>query len=101
MVGMNMNFPMNVPDMAYVQKVNLIGQRGVEAPAEIRAIRSVGGPDAGGATLHEFDVTIGPSGADPYDAMISQSMLPGQMVGLWVGRRSPRSTTPPGRRRRS
>ncbi|HEX5586181.1 MAG TPA: hypothetical protein VFZ17_02640 [Acidimicrobiia bacterium] len=70
---------------AYSQKVNKIGQVGVEAPGVIHAIRAVGEPDISGATWHEFDVSIRPAGGDPYQTTIEQSMLPFQMEGLSEG----------------
>ena len=73
---------MQMPDPAYVAMVNKIGQQGVEAPAELTAVRAVGSPDMSGATLHEFDVTVKASGLDPYDTTIRQSMLPQQMTNL-------------------
>jgi hypothetical protein len=76
---------MNMPDPAYVQKVNRIGQSGVEAPADLHAIRAVGTPDVSSATLYEFDVTVRPAGIDAYDTTIQQSMLPMQMQGLSEG----------------
>lgn len=76
---------MSLPDPAYVAMVNKIGQSGVEAPAELHAIRAVGSPDMSGATLHEFDVTVKPTGGQPYDTTIRQSMLAMQMQGLTEG----------------
>jgi len=76
---------MSMPDPAYVAKVNKIGQSGVEAPADLKAIRPMGSPDMSGAILHEFDVTIRPAGGQPYDTTIQQSMLPMQMQGLSEG----------------
>ena len=70
---------------AYSQKVNKIGQVGVEAPGVIHAIRPVGEPDVSGATWHEFDVSIRPEGGEPYQTTIEQSMLPFQMEGLAEG----------------
>ena len=70
---------------AYSQKVNTIGQVGVEAPGVIHTIRAVGEPDISGATWHEFDVSIRPAGGDPYQTTIEQSMLPFQMEGLSEG----------------
>jgi len=70
---------------AYSQKVNHLGQVGIEAPGVIHAIRAVGTPDISGATWHEFDVSIRPAGADPYQTTIEQSMLPFQMEGLSEG----------------
>ncbi len=55
---------MSMPDPAYVAKVNKIGQSGVEAPGEIKAIRPMGAPDMSGAIQHEFDVTIRPDPAE-------------------------------------
>jgi hypothetical protein len=86
MAGMAGMPALNMPDPAYVQKVNKIGQSGIEAPADLHAIRAVGSPDASGATLHEFDVTVRPSGIDAFDTTIQQSMLPMQMQGLSEGK---------------
>ena len=77
---------MQAPDPAYVAMVNKIGQSGVEAPGEVHAIRAVGSPDISGATQHEFDVTVTPSGGSAYDTTIKQSMLPMQMQGLSEGK---------------
>jgi hypothetical protein len=70
---------------AYSQKVNKIGQVGVEAPGVVHTIRVVGTPDVSGATWHEFDVSIRPEGGEPYQTTIEQSMLPFQMEGLAEG----------------
>ena len=67
------------------QKLNKIGQTGIEAPGVVKAIRPVGGPDISGGTRHEIDVTIVPDGGAPYDATISQVMLPAQMETLSEG----------------
>jgi len=77
---------MSMPDPAYVARVNKIGQSGVEAPGDLKAIRPMGSPDISGATLHEFDVTIRPASGKPYDTTIQQSMLPMQMQGLSEGK---------------
>jgi hypothetical protein len=77
---------MSMPDPAYVALVNKIGKSGVETPAVLKAIRSVGSPDMSGATPHEFDVTITPATGQPYDTTIRQSMLPMQMEGLADGK---------------
>jgi hypothetical protein len=77
---------MQAPDPAYVAMVNKIGKSGVEAPAQLKSIRAVGSPDMSGATLHEFDVSITPSGASAYDTTIKQSMLAAQMQGLSEGK---------------
>ena len=86
--GMSMPDPsaMSMPDPAHVAMVNKIGQSGVEAPAEIKAIRATGSPDISGATPHEFDVTVTPAGGQPYDTTIRQSMLEMQMNGLTEGK---------------
>ncbi len=81
-----MQMPTEMPDPAYVQKVNKIGKSGVPTPAEIKAIRPAGQPDMAGATPHDFDVTVTPDGGSPYDTTIHQSMLPTQMQGLSVGK---------------
>jgi hypothetical protein len=67
------------------QKLNTIHQTGVEAPAVLKGIRAVGSPDISGGTRHEFDVTIVPDGGNPYDATVSQVMLPAQMESLAEG----------------
>ena len=67
-------------------KINKLAASGVEAPGKILAIRAVGQPDISGATLHQIDVTITPSGGAPYDCQIDQSLLPQQMTGLEVGK---------------
>ena len=77
---------MSMPDPAYVALVTQLGQAGVQAPGEIHAIRAVGGPDVSGGTPHEFDVTVTPSGGQPYDTTIRQTMLPTQMQGLAEGK---------------
>jgi hypothetical protein len=77
---------MSMPDPAYVAKVNKIGQSGVEAPGDLKAIRPMGSPDMSGAILHEFDVTVRPASGEPYDTTIQQSMLPMQMEGLSEGK---------------
>jgi len=64
---------------------NTIGQSGVEAPADLHAMRAVGSPYVRGATLHEFDVMVRPSVMDAFDTTIQQSMLPMQMQGLSEG----------------
>jgi hypothetical protein len=66
-------------------QVNTIGQSGVEAPADLHAIRAVGSPDVSGATLHEFDAMVRPSVMDAFDTTIQQRMLPMQMQGLSEG----------------
>ena len=77
---------MSMPDPAYVALVNKLGKSGVEAPAKLNAIRAVGSPDVSGGTKHEFDVTITPTGGQPYDATISQTMMPQQLQGLAEGK---------------
>jgi hypothetical protein len=82
MAGMNMS----MPDPTYVAMVNKLGQSGVQAPAELHAIRAVGSPDMSGGTPHEFDVTVTPTGGEPYDTTIRQTMLPTQMQSLTEGK---------------
>jgi hypothetical protein len=77
---------MQAPDPAYVAMVNKIGKSGVEAPGKVKAMRATGNADMSGATPHEFDVTITPSGGSAYDTTIKQSMLPAQMQGLSEGK---------------
>jgi hypothetical protein len=67
------------------QKLNKIAQAGVEAPAVVKGIQAVGGPDVAGATKHHIQVTIAPDGGAPYDTTVEQSMLPAQTEGLSEG----------------
>jgi hypothetical protein len=75
-----------MPDPAYVQKVNKIGKSGVQAPGEIKAVRQAGQPDMSGSLPHDFDVTVTPEGMSPYDTTIHQSILPAQAPNLTVGK---------------
>ena len=70
---------------AYSQKVNKIGQAGIEAPGVVHVIRVTGTPDISGATMTEFDVSIRPEGGEMYEATVEQSMLPFQMEGISEG----------------
>ena len=69
----------------YAQRANKLGKSGVEAPGVVRAIRPTGKGSGGGGQWVDFDVTISPSGGQPYDATINQSMLPAQLEGLREG----------------
>lgn len=70
---------------AQAQLYAKLAASGVEAPGTIDAIRPIGGPDFSGATPHEFDVTITPTGGAPYQTTIRQGMLPVQMEGISQG----------------
>jgi hypothetical protein len=70
---------------AYAQLAQKLQAAGVEAPGTVNAIRPTGQTDIGGGQQVEFDVTITPSGGEPYQATISQSMLPAQLEGLSEG----------------
>jgi hypothetical protein len=73
-------------DMAYAAMVNKIGQSGVEASAEIKAMRPTSDPGMSGEVEHEIDVTITPTGGQPYDTMIRQSLMPNAVNSLSVGK---------------
>ena len=77
---------MAMPDPAYVAKVNKLGKSGVEAPAVIKAMRAMGGPDMSGATMYQVDVTITPSSGKAYDTTITQSLLAMQMDAYSEGK---------------
>jgi hypothetical protein len=70
---------------AYAQLSQKLAATGVEAPGTVNAIRPTGQTDMGGGQQVEFDVTIAPSGGEPYQATISQSMLPAQLEGISEG----------------
>jgi len=71
--------------VAYAQLAQKLQAAGVEAPGTVNAIRPTGQTDMGGGQQVEFRVTITPSGAEPYQATISQSMLPAQLEGIAEG----------------
>ena|SRR5205809_198310 len=70
---------------AYAQLAQKLQAAGVEAPGTVNTIRPTGQTDMGGGQQVEFDVTITPGGGEPYQATISQSMLPAQLEGLSEG----------------
>jgi hypothetical protein len=70
---------------AYAQLAQKLQAGGVEAPGTVNAIRPTGQTDMGGGQQVEFEVTIAPSGGEPYQATISQSMLPAQLEGIAEG----------------
>jgi hypothetical protein len=67
-------------------KLNKLGQVGVEAPGVIHTITATGTPDVSGATMHAVAVTYRPTGGDPIEATIEQSLLPFQLEGLAEGK---------------
>ena len=71
--------------VAYAQLMQKLAQSGVEAPGVIHSIRPTGQTDLSGGQQVEFDVSIKPASGEPYQAQISQSMLPAQMEGLSEG----------------
>ena len=77
------------PDMtgqvAYAQLMQKLATSGVEAPGVIHSIRPTGQTDISGGQQVEFDVSIKPASGEPYQAQISQSMLPAQMEGISEG----------------
>ena len=70
---------------AYAQLAQKLQASGVEAPGTVQTIRPSGQTDMGGGQQVEFDVTITPGGGEPYQATISQSMLPAQLEGIGEG----------------
>ncbi len=86
--------PGGMPDMAgmdmaaqaaYAQKANKLHTQGIEAAGQLHAIRPTGNTDMGGGREVDFDVTITPSGGDPYQTTIRQFMLPAQLEGISEG----------------
>jgi len=71
--------------VAYAQLMQKLAQSGVEAPGVIHSIRPSGQTDISGGQQVEFDVSIKPASGEPYQAQISQSMLPAQMEGISEG----------------
>jgi hypothetical protein len=71
--------------IAYAQLMQKLAQSGVEAPGVIHSIRPTGQTDISGGQQVEFDVSIKPASGEPYQAQISQSMLPAQMEGISEG----------------
>jgi hypothetical protein len=71
---------------AYAQMAQKLHQSGVEAPGVVHAIRPTGQTDIGGGQQVEFDVSIKPEGADPYQTTIKQSMLPAQLEDFSEGK---------------
>jgi len=71
--------------VAYSQLMAKLAQSGVEAPGVIHSIRPTGQTDISGGQMVDFDVSIKPATGEPYQATISQSMLPAQMEGLSEG----------------
>jgi hypothetical protein len=70
---------------AEAQKMQRIANSGVEAPGVIHAIRPSGAVEFGGGQKVDFEVSIRPSGGDPYQTTITQSMLPAQLETLSEG----------------
>jgi hypothetical protein len=48
-------------------------------------MQDTGETDPGGSHKIQFAVTIAPSGGEPYEATISQYMLPAQLEGMSEG----------------
>jgi hypothetical protein len=81
MGGMDMN-----AQVVYAQRAQKLAQSGIEAPGVIHSIRPTGQTDMGGGQTTEFDVSIRPADGEPFQTMISQSMLPAQMEDLSEGK---------------
>jgi DNA-binding LytR/AlgR family response regulator len=71
---------------AYSAKVNKLAQSGLEAPGVIHTITATGTPDISGATMHAIAVTYRPTGDDPIEATIEQSLLPFQLETMAEGK---------------
>jgi hypothetical protein len=71
---------------AYAQMAQKLHQSGVEAPGVVHAMRPTGQTDMGGGQQVEFDVSIKPEGAEPYQTTIKQSMLPAQLEDFSEGK---------------
>ena len=69
----------------YQQRAQKLHAAGVEAPGTVNAINHTGQTDVGGGQWIEFSVTISPSGGEPYQTTIGQSMLPAQLEGIAEG----------------
>jgi hypothetical protein len=69
----------------YQQRAQKLQAAGVEAPGTVNAINHTGQTDVGGGQMVEFSVTISPTGGEPYQTTISQSMLPAQLEGIAEG----------------
>ena len=69
----------------YQQRAQKLHAAGVEAPGTVNAINHTGQTDMGGGQWIEFTVTIAPSGGEPYQTTIGQSMLPAQLEGIAEG----------------
>ena len=63
-----------------------LAQSGVEAPGVIHTITAIGTPDVSGATMHAIAVTYRPTGGDPIETTIEQSLLPFQVEGMAEGK---------------
>ena len=87
-VSTGMPSGMQAPDMGEAMKYRDLTQKlktsGVEAPAEIKAIRR-GEAEMGGGIKAEVDVSITPAEGAPYDATIKQSILPSWLDTLDAG----------------
>lgn len=69
----------------YQQRAQKLHAAGVEAPGTVNAINHTGQTDMGGGQWIDFTVTIAPSGGEPYQTTIGQSMLPAQLEGIAEG----------------
>jgi hypothetical protein len=70
-------------DVEYMQRVQRLGQEGVEAPATINALGPTGRTDPGGGQEHRIEVTVEPAGGAPYQASFTQFMHV-QTMGSWA-----------------
>jgi hypothetical protein len=70
---------------AYAQLAQKLQAGGVEAPGTLNTMQDTGETDPGGSHKIQFAVTIAPSGGEPYEATISQYMLPAQLEGMSEG----------------
>lgn len=68
------------------ERIERLAQHGVDAPGVIRSVRPTGGSDLGGGREVEVAVTIQPPGVPPIEATAVQSLPPGHLERLTVGR---------------
>ncbi len=74
------------PMIAYAQLGAKLAQSGVEARGVIHSIHRTGEVDMGSTgEWVEFDVSIKPPDGDPYQTVVRQAVLPGQMEQLSEG----------------
>ena len=72
--------------MAYAQLAQKLGQSGVEAQGVVHSITATGNTDMAAARRRSSTSRSSPpSGGEPYQTTITQSMLPAQLEGMSEG----------------